>query len=162
MNLFRLFLIFTLFISTCVEASSLSSNIVSSDVSAAMKISNSTSIDIPANFSANTNTDNLIKSSAQDKDSLEQQSEKEHLFVLPRIIRANATEFNALSQLNPNYFVEIEFFSATISAALFKNLVNPPLIQPWFIQQSFTGTKQRLSGWKESNTQFTARDPYSV
>jgi len=96
----------------------------------------------------------------QDDVLLEQQSGNDNLFILPRVIRANATEFNALAQLNPNYFVEIEFFAASLSAALFKNLINPPLLQPWFMQYSFTGAKLRLAGWKESNSLYTARNTY--
>ena len=176
MKFFRLFIIFTLLISTCVDASSLTSYSINTASSINARIEANTKANTAANITENIttkitiSTDHLAQSLVQTlaqtlvqgNDSLEQQSDKEHLFVLPRIIRASATEFNALAQLNPNYFVEIEFFSAIVLAALFKNLANPPLFQPWFIQQSFTGTKQRLSGWKESNTQFTAHDPYSV
>lgn len=92
--------------------------------------------------------------------SLDQKSDNDDLLILPRVIRANATEFTALAQLNPSYYLEIEFFSANVSAALYKNLVNPPLLSPWFMQVSFAGTKQRLAGWKESNSLYTARNTY--
>ena len=87
-------------------------------------------------------------------------NEPEDLLNLPRLNRISPTLFNAEIQTTPNYVLVIEFFEIKLTAGLFKNLANPPAQLNWFEQLSHKSHSNRLSGWKDSNTLYTARAIY--
>ncbi|MCP4321094.1 MAG: hypothetical protein GY787_04450 [Alteromonadales bacterium] len=110
-----------------------------------------------------------------DKDSLnhisfsqlEQQSvsvfdndESEDSFNLPRLNRLSSSLFTAEIQTTPNYVLVIEFFKIKLTAGLFKNLANPPVIPQWFEQLSHNANSSRLSGWKDGNFLYSSRTTY--
>ncbi|MDP7592428.1 MAG: hypothetical protein QF552_06985 [Litorilituus sp.] len=110
-----------------------------------------------------------------DKDSLnhisfsqlEQQSvsvfdneESEDSFNLPRLNRLSPSLFTAEIQTTPNYVLVIEFFKIKLTAGLFKNLANPPVIPQWFEQLSHNANSSRLSGWKDGNFLYSSRTTY--
>ena len=75
--------------------------------------------------------------------------EKNDLFKLPGNIRANASVFSAEIQVKPNYILEIEFFATKLTAGLFKNLANPPVVISWYEQLGCKTRSSRISGWKD-------------
>lgn len=87
-------------------------------------------------------------------------SEPEDLLNLPRLNRISPTLFNAEIQTTPNYVLVVEFFKIKLSAGLYKNLINPPLITPWFEQLSHKNNSSRLSGWKDGNSLYSSRTTY--
>jgi len=86
--------------------------------------------------------------------------ESEDLFNLPRLNRLSPSLFSAEIQLSPNYVLVIEFFKIKLTAGLFKNLANPPVITPWFAQLSHQTNLSRLSGWKDGNFLYSSRVTY--
>ncbi len=84
----------------------------------------------------------------------------EKVFNLPSLHRLSPSLFLADIQASPHYFLVIEFFKNELSAALFKNLANPPLIPTWFEQLSHKTNSSRLCGWKDGNSLYTARTTY--
>lgn len=79
---------------------------------------------------------------------------------LPRLNRACASVFSNEVQSSPNYLLIIEFFEIKLSAALFKNLANPPAQLNWHEKLSHQSNSSRLSGWKDSNTLYKYINTY--
>jgi len=77
--------------------------------------------------------------------------ESEDLFNLPRLNRLSPSLFTAEIQTTPNYLLVIEFFKIKLTAGLFNNLANPPVIIQWFEQLSHNTNSSRLSGWKDTS-----------
>ncbi|MEW6996890.1 hypothetical protein AADZ86_04190 [Colwelliaceae bacterium BS250] len=86
--------------------------------------------------------------------------ESESLFNLPILNRLNPSLFSAERQTTPNYALEIEFFKIKLTAGMFKNLINPPVITQWFEQLSHNANSSRLSGWKDGNFLYSSRTTY--
>ena len=86
--------------------------------------------------------------------------DEKDLFSLPRINGTIASLFTAEIQTTPNYVLVIEFFEVKHSAGLNKNLVNPPVVINWFEQLSHKAHSSRLSGWKDGNSLYKARNTY--
>ncbi|NQY65752.1 MAG: hypothetical protein HRT38_19060 [Alteromonadaceae bacterium] len=86
------------------------------------------------------------------KFTLTENDEREDLFTFPRTLRATATVFSTEIQTRPNYVLEIEFFEIPLTATLFKNLINPPVILNWYEQLSCKTSSSRISGWKDGNS----------
>lgn len=86
--------------------------------------------------------------------------ETEVLYNLPRSNSFNASLFSTEIQSTPEYFLVVEFFKIKLTAGLFKNLANPPLIKPWYEQLSHSNNSSRLSGWKDGNTLYSSRNTY--
>jgi hypothetical protein len=86
--------------------------------------------------------------------------ESEDLFNLPRLNRLSPSLFTAEIQTTPNYVLVIEFFKIKLTAGLFKNLANPPVIIQWFEKLSHTANSSRLSGWKDGNFLYSSRTTY--
>ncbi|WP_057830779.1 hypothetical protein [Colwellia sp. TT2012] len=86
--------------------------------------------------------------------------EPEDVFNLPRLNRLTPSLFTAEVQTSPNYVLVVEFFKIKLTAGLFKNLANPPLITPWFEQLSHKTNSSRLSGWKDGNFLYASRTTY--
>lgn len=86
--------------------------------------------------------------------------EPEVLYNLPRNNTFNASLFNTEIQSSPEYYLVIEFFKIKLTAGLFKNLANPPLITPWYEQLSHSSHSSRLSGWKDGNLLYSSRKTY--
>ena len=86
--------------------------------------------------------------------------EPEVLYNLPRTNGFNASLFNTEIQSTPEYFLVVEFFKIKLTAGLFKNLANPPLITPWYEQLSHSKNSSRLSGWKDGNSLYSSRTIY--
>ena len=82
------------------------------------------------------------------------------LYNLPRTSGVNASLFTAEVQITPKYFLLVEFFKIKLTAGLFKNLTNPPLVTPWFEQLSHSSNSSRLSGWKDGNFLYSSRTTY--
>ncbi len=74
--------------------------------------------------------------------------------------RLSPSLFSAEIQTTPNYVLVIEFFEIKLTAGLFKNLANPPLITHWFEQLSHKTNSSRLSGWKDGNFLYASRTTY--
>ncbi|OUS24337.1 hypothetical protein A9Q98_13945 [Thalassotalea sp. 42_200_T64] len=83
--------------------------------------------------------------------------EQNDLFNLPRLNRTSASIFSNEIQTTANYVLEIEFFEIKLTAGLFKNLANPPVVIPWFAQLSSKAHSSRISGWKDGNSLYTSR-----
>ncbi|NQY63744.1 MAG: hypothetical protein HRT38_08390 [Alteromonadaceae bacterium] len=86
--------------------------------------------------------------------------ESEDLFNLPRLNRLSPSLFSAEIQTTPNYVLVIEFFKIKLTAGLFKNLANPPVLTQWFEQLSHNANSSRLSGWKDGNFLYSSRTTY--
>jgi len=86
--------------------------------------------------------------------------ESEDSFNLPRLNRLSPSLFTAEIQTTPNYVLVIEFFKIKLTAGLFKNLANPPVIPQWFEQLSHNTNSSRLSGWKDGNFLYSSRTTY--
>lgn len=86
--------------------------------------------------------------------------EPKDLFNLPRVNRLSPPLFSTEIQTTPNYVLIVEFFKVKLSAGLFKNLANPPLMTPWFEQLSHKSNSSRLSGWKDGNSLYSSRTTY--
>lgn len=86
--------------------------------------------------------------------------EPEDVFNLPRLTRLTATLFSAEIQTSPNYVFVVEFFKIKLTAGLFKNLANPPVIAPWFEKSGHKTNSSRLSGWKDGNFLYASRTTY--
>ena len=86
--------------------------------------------------------------------------EPEDVFNLPRLTRLTPSLFTAEIQTSPNYVLVVEFFKIKLTAGLFKNLTNPPLITHWFVQLSHKTNSSRLSGWKDGNFLYASRTTY--
>jgi len=86
--------------------------------------------------------------------------EPEVLYNLPRNNTFNASLFNTEIQSSPEYYLVIEFFKIKLTAGLFKNLANPPLITPWYEQLSHSSHSSRLSCWKDGNLLYSSRKTY--
>ncbi|NQY49259.1 MAG: hypothetical protein HRT50_09135 [Colwellia sp.] len=86
--------------------------------------------------------------------------EPEDVFNLPRLTRLTPSLFTAEIQTSPNYVLVVEFFKIKLTAGLFKNLTNPPLITHWFEQLSHKTNSSRLSGWKDGNFLYASRTTY--
>ena len=86
--------------------------------------------------------------------------DQEYLFNLPRLNRLSPSLFTAEIQTTPNYVLVIEFFKIKLTAGLFKNLANPPVIPQWFEQLSHNANSSRLSGWKDGNFLYSSRTTY--
>jgi len=86
--------------------------------------------------------------------------ESEDLFNLPRLNRLSPSLFTAEIQTTPNYVLVIEFFKIKLTAGLFKNLANPPVIIQWFEKLSHNANSSRLSGWKDGNFLYSSRTTY--
>lgn len=84
----------------------------------------------------------------------------EDLFNLPRLNRLSPVLFSADKQTTPNYVLLVEFFKSKLTAGVFKNLANPPLITLWFEQLSHNTNSSRLSGWKDGNSLYKSRTTY--
>jgi len=115
-----------------------------------------------AEYSTNTLSLEIIKQIRVEYQpaSIFDNEEQEDLFNLPRLTRLNPSLFSAEIQTSPNYVLIIEFFKPSLTAALFKNLANPPLITPWFEQLSHNNQSSRLSGWKDGNSLYSSRTTY--
>jgi len=90
---------------------------------------------------------------------LDDENPKGHV-NLPRINRACSSLFSHEIQLTPDYYLAITFFEIKLSAALFKNLINPDVQTPWFEQISHQSNSSRISGWKDSNLLYTSSIAY--
>ena len=108
------------------------------------------------NHSANELVFQVDQRSAADFDN----ETPEVLYNLPRTNGVNASLFAAEIQSTPEYFLAVEFFKVKLTAGLFKNLANPPLIKPWFEQLNHRNNSSRLSGWKDGNFLYTSRTTY--
>ena len=86
--------------------------------------------------------------------------ESEDSFNIPRLNRLSPSLFTADIQTTPNYVLVIEFFKIKLTAGLFKNLANPPVIPQWFEQLSHNANSSRLSGWKDGNFLYSSRTTY--
>ncbi len=96
----------------------------------------------------------------QQKASMHNNDEPEDLFNLSTLTRLSPSLFSAEIQISPNYVLVMEFFKVKLTAALFKNLANPPVLTQWFEQLSHKTNSSRLSGWKDSNLLYSARTTY--
>jgi hypothetical protein len=79
---------------------------------------------------------------------------------LPRLNLISASLFINEIQTTPNYLLVTEFFTLKLSASLFKSLANPPAKLNWYEQLSHRSNSNRLAGWKDGNTLYTARLTY--
>ncbi|KGJ96884.1 hypothetical protein [Colwellia psychrerythraea] len=86
--------------------------------------------------------------------------EPEDVFNVPRLTRLTPSIFTAEIQTSPNYVLVVEFFKIKLTAGLFKNLANPPVITHWFEQLSHKTKSSRLSGWKDGNFLYASRATY--
>lgn len=86
--------------------------------------------------------------------------EQEDLYNLPRLNRLSPSLFSAEIQTSPQYVLEIEFFNIKLTAGLFKNLANPPVIAHWFEQLRHKTNSSRISGWKDGNFLYSSRITY--
>lgn len=86
--------------------------------------------------------------------------EPKDLFSIQRLNRISPALFNAEIQTTPNYVLVVEFFKVKLTAGLYKNLINPPLITPWFEQLSHKNNSSRLSGWKDGNFLYSSSTTY--
>jgi hypothetical protein len=100
---------------------------------------------------------NIVLSNVVPASSVDIESDvPKQLFNLPSLQRSIPSIFAAEIQTSPNYVLLRFFFESELSAALFKNLTNPPLIPTWFDQLSQKKHSSRLSGWKDGNTLYTS------
>ncbi|MBA6237267.1 hypothetical protein H4J55_13950 [Colwellia sp. MB3u-22] len=81
-------------------------------------------------------------------------------FNLPRLNRICSSLFTNEIQTTPNYLLVIEFFKVKLTAGLFKNLANPPVHINWYEQLSHRSSSNRLAGWKDGNSLYTASITY--
>ena len=86
--------------------------------------------------------------------------EAEDTFNLSRLNRLSPSFFSAVIQTTPNYVLVIEFFKIKLTAGLFKNLVNPPVMPQWFTKLSHNTNSSRLSGWKDGNFLYSSKSTY--
>ncbi len=107
----------------------------------------------------NSSSHEVASQIAQKTDSLDT-DEPEVLYNLPRSNTFNASLFNTEIQSSPEYYLVVEFFKIKLTAGLFKNLANPPLITPWYEQLSHNSHSSRLSGWKDGNLLYSSRKTY--
>jgi len=107
----------------------------------------------------NSSSHEVASQIAQKTDSLDT-DEPEVLYNLPRNNSFNASLFNTEIQSSPEYYLVVEFFKIKLTAGLFKNLANPPLITPWYEQLSHSSHSPRLSGWKDGNLLYSSRKTY--
>ncbi|WP_077284672.1 hypothetical protein [Cognaticolwellia aestuarii] len=107
----------------------------------------------------NSSSHEVASQIAQKTDSLDT-DEPEVLYNLPRSNTFNASLFNTEIQSSPEYYLVVEFFKIKLTAGLFKNLANPPLITPWYEQLSHSSHLSRLSGWKDGNLLYSSRKTY--
>ncbi|UUO25045.1 hypothetical protein FGD67_18905 [Colwellia sp. M166] len=110
-------------------------------------------------FHDNAAIDKIVTQIEQKTVSLDT-DEPEVLYNLPRTNGFNASLFNTEIQSTPEYFLVVEFFKIKLTAGLFKNLANPPLITPWYEQLSHSKNSSRLSGWKDGNSLYSSRTIY--
>lgn len=68
--------------------------------------------------------------------------------------RHQANLFQHQNQLNPEYGLLVEFLPERNEARLYKNLINPDELSPWFYHTTTNQNARRLSGWKDSNLMF--------
>ena len=115
---------------------------------------------ISETFNDESSTDVSIFQIEQQTVSTFDNNESEDLFNLPRLNRLSPSLFSSDIQTTPNYVVEIEFFKVKLTAGLFKNLANPPVITPWFEQLSHKTNSSRVSGWKDGNFLYSSRTTY--
>ncbi|WP_448548578.1 hypothetical protein [Thalassotalea fusca] len=69
--------------------------------------------------------------------------------------RASAMCFQAEPQVQPDYFLEMEFFPIGLLSASFAKLANPDKSVKWFETQQSSKSSARLSLWKDSNQIYT-------
>ena len=96
----------------------------------------------------------------QQSASIFNSDESEDSINLPRLNRLSLSLFSAEIQTTPNYVLVIEFFKIKLTAGLFKNLANPPVLLQWFEQLSHNANSSRLSGWKDGNFLYSSRTTY--
>ena len=109
---------------------------------------------------SNDKIDNNIQSVQLEKQKIALTEEEDDLFTFPRVLRPNASIFSTEIQTTPNYFIEIQFFEIKLTAALFKNLANPPVMVNWFEQLSCKTCSSRISGWKDGNSLYSSSITY--
>ena len=68
--------------------------------------------------------------------------------------RHQAHLFQHQNQLNPEYGLLVEFLPERNEARLYKNLINPDELSPWFYHTTTNQNARRLSGWKDSNLMY--------
>lgn len=123
-----------------------------------VKVSAPTALDSDISFDENLSqklSKSLPKNITTQSIALEEESNDE-LYIHPRITRASTSSFSSELQTSPYYVLVIEFFAIKLTAGLYKNLANPPLIVDWFEQLSAKSTSSRISGWKDSNLLYTS------
>jgi hypothetical protein len=96
----------------------------------------------------------------QQSASIFDKHEPENLFNLPSLHRLSPSLFSAEIQTTPSYVLLIEFFKIKLTAGLYKNLINPPLMTHWFEQLSHKAKSSRISGWKDGNFLYSSRTTY--
>jgi hypothetical protein len=96
-------------------------------------------------------------SDGEDSHSATEASDK--LFALTQL-RSSASQFINILQIEPVYFLLIEFLAEDLSAKLFKNLTNPPNHRPWYIIRDYPQNKSKVSAWKDGNLLYKATLEY--
>lgn len=96
-------------------------------------------------------------SDSEDSHSATEASDK--LFALTQL-RSSASQFINILQIEPVYFLLIEFLAEDLSAKLFKNLTNPPNHRPWYIIRDYPQNKSKVSAWKDGNLLYKATLEY--
>lgn len=143
MNICRSFLIIVLlFVTTSVVAEQSTAPIVDTQLS--------TIVDKYAPITDSSS------STAQQSEYLHTDDEPPKADILPSLMRMSSTLFLSVPQVNPDYVLKIELMPTVLSASLFKNLINPPDLEPWFLFTHHHASSSRLSGWKDSNLLYRA------
>ena len=75
------------------------------------------------------------------------------LSLAPLVNPTNPALFLYPSQINPIYWLVIEFFIWVFSLVAMLNLISHKPIALWFIH-IYSSAKSRISGWQESNLQY--------
>lgn len=71
--------------------------------------------------------------------------------VVPNHSQTVANAFRHFKQQNPQYGLLVEFLAENWSAALYKHLIDSGENEPWYVYNSFSPKRQRISGWKDAN-----------
>lgn len=75
-----------------------------------------------------------------------------------RLVVSNSSLFLHQIQVEPNYTPIFEFFTPSLAKELFLQPLEPPIKHPWYT--AYKKEKSRLSGWKDANLLYRARNTY--
>jgi len=81
-------------------------------------------------------------------------------FQPPRTNRLSPLLFTATKQTTPIYLLVIAFLELEITAGLYKDLANPPVLKPWYEQLTHNNQSSRICAWKDGNFMYSSRNTY--